>query len=537
MRSGRRSVTSIADSIINTSTLPIALARSLPMSLTWGEYWLLESASKARIPFRYLFHPELPLVLNKPGHHLDELEVLDALERLLDRGDLICERDSRGVHRPTRAELAQALAYTRERPRDGLCYGLTAQGGARWEALARVDWSAYVQVGHGEITGVDRARVERALPPGVAAEWDRLEPWPVSPWRTLTAAHRARFAPTDEYHPLPHEPWFTPPEWPRGALYSMPLEDGRRGLVRVIETLPPYRFVILCDAVRLRGEPVPNLSRLARRFMRLGFASWKNALHGGWIEGPPPESFQFEGAVPVTSDELEMALGTWTTATWEGFARSALREWRWREQPVPEPVVPSRPRKVERSAEELAEIRERERARRAAQDALRARLRELQPPEPPEVRERWSKRVNVERFGSKLEEAFRRLLSRNLGAGERTDRYEVRVTPVSSDGTELDLTLGFRAGETYCCMQWGCHLGLYDRGVWDAVRERLRERAPGLDPPLLTIRQLIVEVAPGARFDGIPGIREETVSGPLRFECGTWREADVLRSTPRLRER
>lgn len=86
---------------------PTALARSSPMSLTWGEYRILEIAVHAWIPLRSLVHPRLTELFNGPGHHLDERELLDALERLLDRGDVVLDRE-----RPPRADLAAALVHT-----------------------------------------------------------------------------------------------------------------------------------------------------------------------------------------------------------------------------------------------------------------------------------------------------------------------------------------------------------------------------------------------------------------------------------------
>jgi hypothetical protein len=483
------------------------------MALTWGEYWLLDTAVRAWIPLRFLVHPRITDQFNGPGHHLDERELVDALERLLDGGDILI----RGQRRPSRAELSAALVYVRGAPpRDPLCYGLTAQGGARWEAIARADWSAFVEDVHyrhddgtyvRELTGVDRERVARQIPPGVDARWARVEPWAVTPWKTLPLAHRA-VLPWVEGRPLAaRDPWTIEPDGPRGALYSTALDDGRRGLVRVIETLDGHRFAILCDWVGHRHELPSNLSRLARRFMPLGFGRWNNRLFGRWVEGPPPDGFVFQGVVEVTPAELDMALGTGTTGSWVDLPAMALREWRWREEGLDARV-------------HLASGPPRSTELRARATALHERLRALQAAEPAEPRAQWARR-DMERWRARLEEAFRRLLSTNRGPA-----IDVRVDGLSSDGLELDLTLGFREGAAYCCDEADCHHGLHDRCRWDRLRDHLKAIAPNLDPPLLTVRRVIVEVAPGARF-------ERRFSESQRFDDQGWREADTLRSSPR----
>lgn len=174
-----------------------------------------------------------------------------------------------------------------------------------------------------EVTGVDRERVARALPPGVEARWERVEPWQVTPWRTLPLAHRAVLAWTEGERPGPHDPWTHPPGWPLGALHAVPLEDGRRGLARVLETLDGHRFAVLCDWVGPRTELPSNLARLARRFTRLGFGSWRNAIFGRWVEGPPPAGWTFLGAVEVTPAEREMAHGTGAISGWADLPATA----------------------------------------------------------------------------------------------------------------------------------------------------------------------------------------------------------------------
>jgi hypothetical protein len=41
--------------------------------------------------------------------------------------------------------------------------------------------------------------------------------------------------------------------------------------------------------------------------------------------------------------------------------------------------------------------------------------------------------------------------------------------------TALRLMLVFRAGETYCCSEPGCHLGLHDLDIWNRIIPELRK--------------------------------------------------------------
>lgn len=544
------------------------------MNLTWGELWLLETAVHAWIPLRFLVHPEIDQLFNKPGHHLDLQELADALERLRARGDVVLRTDSRGPHVPSRDQLFAALVYAKgRRPPNGLHYGLTRQGGERWEQAAGADWSRYVRdslsfaaedddvVGpRCEITGMDRARVEAALAasrrdvlPGTLT-WDRLEPWPVTPWKTLPGAYRVRFRcgperpPTFREAPLPKaDHWFERRTLVPGAMFSVPLEGRRRGLLRVLATLPcdaehpdPYHFVIACDP----GDAAlpANLARVGRRFLGLIHESWKGRLLGEWTAGAPPESFRFEGVVEVTPEEHAMAISSWGSGTWDWFPRALSREWRWRHDRSEYDRVQAREHeeaklaRARRTPAELAALQESERTTMRRTTEVRSRVLALQAPEPPEARAAWAKQVRLDRWREQLETALRRLLAPNIGAGGRLDRYDLRVEDLSADGLTFDVVLGFRAGESYCCCEPECHLALYDRVVWDRLREHLLVLAPALRPPGLKVRRVLGEVARGTRLEvraqfGIAPV----VGEPERYEARGWVERETLRSGVRSR--
>lgn len=325
-----------------------------------------------------------------------------------------------------------------------------------------------------------------------------------------------------------------------GAMYSVPLEGGRRGLLRILAQLPrdarhpdPYFFVIACD--RDEAESA-DFAAVARRFLGLTHEAWRGRLLGHWTAGPPPESFRLEGVVAATSAEHAMAISTDSTGTWDCIPRMLLREWRWRHDRSSYEAARLREKeeawlaRARRTPTELAALQEREKATALRATEVHGRVLALQPPESLELRTAWEG-VCRDRWRERLEIALRRLLASNLGAGGRLDRYNLGVETLSPDGLTFDVVLGFRAGESYCCYESGCHLGLYDRVTWDQFREHLRDIAPALHPPGLTVHRVLGEVARGTRIEvhaqlGIPEVMDEAV----RYESRGWVERETLRS-------
>ena len=175
-----------------------------------GEYWILDSVLTARYPFECLAADDTESVYNKRGHGLKGIELLDTLYRLFLNRDLLAERMERvGTHfvpsdtfAPTRLEIEAALVGTLK-----AYYGLTPQGGTRWEAVSKPDWNRYVYAGtsldEGETIASDRKLVEQyeyfsrytsnmSIIAG-SEEWDVLEPWQATYWKTLPIGHRLRY--------------------------------------------------------------------------------------------------------------------------------------------------------------------------------------------------------------------------------------------------------------------------------------------------------------------------------------------------------
>jgi hypothetical protein len=170
------------------------------------EYWLLDLV----VPFRYdlktLIHREVGEITNKGDHKLNFDELAEMLFRLCQQGDIttsIKEREIKFSLTGIKAGLSgEANIY----------YGLTAQGGARWEQYSNPNWDRYVDAGfgtdpyEGELVAATRKLVEEHLSYHKVCNysmrtgsevWDILSPWQATYWKTLPRGHRIRF----EYEP------------------------------------------------------------------------------------------------------------------------------------------------------------------------------------------------------------------------------------------------------------------------------------------------------------------------------------------------
>jgi hypothetical protein len=172
------------------------------------EYWFLDSVIEARCPLVWLVSNDLEETLNKRHHGLKRHELVSVLNRLFQRGDLLAKRKegsiSNGFFVPAQIEIEEALDG-----RLNCFYGLTSQGGARWEEVSQPHWERYIsdwvyaEPQEGEIIGSDRDLVEQydslsqydsdiSVVPG-SKHWDVLRPWQATYWKELPVGHRLRF--------------------------------------------------------------------------------------------------------------------------------------------------------------------------------------------------------------------------------------------------------------------------------------------------------------------------------------------------------
>ncbi|HEY0367409.1 MAG TPA: hypothetical protein VGC73_13135 [Pyrinomonadaceae bacterium] len=173
-----------------------------------NEYWLLDAVVEAWYPLVWLVSEDVEGSFNKRHHGLEREELVTVLAELFGRGDLLAHRVEKFVSKefftPARDEIEAAL--------DGrldCLYGLTAQGGARWEEASHPQWERYITAGvyadpkEGEIIGSDPQLVRQydslshyVWDISVVADskrWDVLQPWEATYWKTLPLGHRVRF--------------------------------------------------------------------------------------------------------------------------------------------------------------------------------------------------------------------------------------------------------------------------------------------------------------------------------------------------------
>lgn len=191
-----------------------------------SEYWLLDSVVEAWYPLVWLVSDDVEGSFNKRHHRLERGELVTVLNRLFQRGDLLAKQNE-SEFVPASSDIEEAL--------DGrldCLYGLTSQGGVRWEEVSHPQWERYIAAWvyadpqEGEIVGSDRTLVEKydslseyVWDISVVADsrrWDVLQSWQATYWKTLPLGHRVRFS---------FEWVERPPEWKTDAVVSEWLKE------------------------------------------------------------------------------------------------------------------------------------------------------------------------------------------------------------------------------------------------------------------------------------------------------------------------
>jgi hypothetical protein len=185
-----------------------------------AEYWLLSSVIEDRLPLRLLVSSDLELHLNRRGHGLPYLDLINTLHRLFERGDLIAHYMSRypgelldSDERPVFEQVGDYFTPSRQEIEAGvrgaapIYYGLTRQGGSRWEGISNPNWNRYLDDSYyfpqrAEIISANRGLIETLyahqaelgwVPVTGTEVWDVVSPWRVTYWKTLSMAHRLQF--------------------------------------------------------------------------------------------------------------------------------------------------------------------------------------------------------------------------------------------------------------------------------------------------------------------------------------------------------
>ena len=169
------------------------------MSVTEFEFFLLDAVSEHTHHLSLFDSYHLGEALNRHVPYFTRQDLIETLGALFQQGDLWARVGRAKAFVPTLDEIEAGLA-------DGLriVYGLTAQGGARWESLCRFDWTRFVSwcsTSHSsELIAPTRELAEflfyaRQEDPAIRppVRWDTIRPWEATYWKTLPAAHRVRY--------------------------------------------------------------------------------------------------------------------------------------------------------------------------------------------------------------------------------------------------------------------------------------------------------------------------------------------------------
>jgi hypothetical protein len=111
-----------------------------------AEYWLLDAVIGGFRPLGELVHPRGNETYNRAlGHLLDYPQLLDTLDRMFQRGDLIAGAEHPDTEEwmrfvPTREDLNIALAHEIFH----FQYEVTPQGGALWEMYSAPQWDRHL---------------------------------------------------------------------------------------------------------------------------------------------------------------------------------------------------------------------------------------------------------------------------------------------------------------------------------------------------------------------------------------------------------
>lgn len=181
------------------------------------QHWLLNFVVDGMYPLAMFRQEYSEHVISDPPE-LPYERLVTVLHHLFQRGDIIAQRMNRfptppgSCFVPTLAEIEESIEGT-----DFLHYGLTAQGGTRWEQLVQPPWAHYICDSYyptesaGDVSGGDQHHVAAffAVVPylrEVISEsviWEVVTPWQATYWKTLPVSYRVRYhcVPQDEDAP------------------------------------------------------------------------------------------------------------------------------------------------------------------------------------------------------------------------------------------------------------------------------------------------------------------------------------------------
>lgn len=187
-------------------------------------YWFLDAVVEHKLPLGALVNPNISEALNRPGHGLDHQSICAILLELVQQDYIVIyqnkpREDRENPFIPSRRDLEKELNTVESDSQTYLSYGLSPLGGVRWETLSSPRWDQFISASYGvdpydaEIIAQDRQLVQRyfelqryvsssvgsMIPDSL--QWDTLQPWEATYWKTLPKAYRLRFF----YRPYPED--------------------------------------------------------------------------------------------------------------------------------------------------------------------------------------------------------------------------------------------------------------------------------------------------------------------------------------------
>ncbi|MFN7939847.1 MAG: HEAT repeat domain-containing protein [Bryobacteraceae bacterium] len=177
------------------------------------EFFLLSIVYDYPLPCATLEYPHLGEHVNRHAPAFTREELIDTLSEMFRAGDLIARRYTMGSHGrwfvPATTEIDAAVCGALN-----LEYGLTPQGGARWEAMSEFDWNYHLgDFREDGFASASREMIETYLSwtgwshgheVTPATEWWSFHrPWRATYWKNLPEGIRIHYEEGPDREPLP----------------------------------------------------------------------------------------------------------------------------------------------------------------------------------------------------------------------------------------------------------------------------------------------------------------------------------------------
>ena len=193
--------------------------------MTYAQYWILDAVAEDRYALSTLREDVVENAFNRKGHGLTRPQLIKTLTDLFSDGDIfVTYDDDSEQHTLSETEIGAAFMSSR-----WVWYGLTQQGGAKWEAISRPEWLRFITGGLNEeandcdVASANRAAIaeylhddrvrDRIIPASVV--WQEILDWQATYWKSLPAGFEVHFRitnPSEDFMVAqPPKNWYTNP--------------------------------------------------------------------------------------------------------------------------------------------------------------------------------------------------------------------------------------------------------------------------------------------------------------------------------------